>query len=194
MSSATCVVTGFSRSFAFVAALALCGHAAAAEEVNLYTTREPALIQPLLEAFNKSSGVKVNTVFLKDGMLERVKAEGTRSPADVLMAVDIGNLVDLVEGGGTQPVKSAVLEQTLPSHLRDAGGQWFALSLRDRVIYVEKDSKLDKLTYEDLADPKFKGKVCIRAGQHPHRGQRFFVGRTQRPHANIAGRFEDRDR
>ena len=168
MSSATCVVTGFSRSFAFVAALALCGHAAAAEEVNLYTTREPALIQPLLEAFNKSSGVKVNTVFLKDGMLERVKAEGTRSPADVLMAVDIGNLVDLVEGGVTQPVKSAVLEQTLPSNLRDAGGQWFALSLRDRVIYVERDSKLDKLTYEDLADPKFKGKVCIRAGQHPY--------------------------
>lgn len=81
-------------------------------------------------------------------MLERVKTDGTRSPADVLMAVDIGNLVGLVDGGVTQPVKSAVLEQTLPTNLRD------------RVIYVKKSSKLDKLTCEDLADPKFKGKVC----------------------------------
>lgn len=157
-----------SRSCALMAAAVLCAPAFAAEEVNLYTTREPALIQPLLDAFSKDSGVKVNTVFLKDGMLERVKTEGARSPADVLMSVDIGNLVDLVDGGVTQPVRSAVLEKTLPANLRDANGQWFALSQRDRVIYVQKDSKLDKLTYEDLADPKFKGKVCIRAGQHPY--------------------------
>ena len=71
--------------------------AAGAQEVNLYTTREPGLIQPLLDAFTKSSGIKVNTVFVKDGLLERVKAEGARSPADVLMTVDIGNLLDLVE-------------------------------------------------------------------------------------------------
>lgn len=164
----TRLMQGIARGFTLVAAVALSGQAFAAGEVNLYTTREPALIQPLLDAFSKSSGVKVNTVFLKDGLLERVKAEGSRSPADVLMAVDVGNLVDLVDGGVTQPVRSTVLEQTLPAHLRDAGGQWFALSLRDRVVYVEKDSKLDKLTYEDLADPKFKGKVCIRAGQHPY--------------------------
>ncbi|MES2413129.1 MAG: Fe(3+) ABC transporter substrate-binding protein [Pseudomonadota bacterium] len=162
------LISSTARCCAVAASLLASGLAMAAEEVNVYTTREPGLIQPLLDAFSKESGVKVNTVFLKDGMLERVKSEGTRSPADVLMAVDIGNLVDLVDGGVTQPVKSAVLERTLPANLRDANGQWFALSQRDRVIYVQKDSKLDKLSYEDLADPKFKGKVCIRAGQHPY--------------------------
>ena len=167
MRPVTSFMPTLSRSCALMAAAVLCAPAFAAEEVNLYTTREPALIQPLLDAFSKDSGVKVNTVFLKDGMLERVKTEGARSPADVLMSVDIGNLVDLVDGGVTQPVRSAVLEKTLPANLRDANGQWFALSQRDRVIYVQKDSKLDKLTYEDLADPKFRGKVCIRAGQHP---------------------------
>jgi iron(III) transport system substrate-binding protein len=142
--------------------------AAVAEEVNLYTTREPALIKPLLDAFTTQSGIKVNTVFVKDGLLERVKAEGDRSPADVLMTVDIGNLIDLVDGGVTQAVKSSALETTIPANLRGPSGQWFALSLRDRVLYVEKDLKLDTFTYEDLADPKWKGKVCIRAGQHPY--------------------------
>ncbi|OXH83157.1 iron ABC transporter substrate-binding protein, partial [Burkholderia multivorans] len=78
------------------AATALAPLAHAADEVSLYTTREPKLIQPLLDAFTKQSGVKVNTVFVKDGLLERVKAEGAQSPADVLMTVDIGNLLDLV--------------------------------------------------------------------------------------------------
>ena len=142
----------------------------AADAVNLYTTREPALIQPLLDAFAKehNGAIQVNTVFIKDGMLERVKAEGARSPADVLMTVDIGNLLDLVDGGVTQPVQSATLEQVIPANLRDAQGHWFALSLRDRVLYVEKDLPLTQFTYEELADPKWKGKVCIRSGQHPY--------------------------
>lgn len=79
--------------------------AQAAEEVSLYTTREPKLIQPLIDAFTKESGIKVNTVFVKDGLLERVKTEGGQSPADVLMTVDAGNLLDLVDGGVTQPVR-----------------------------------------------------------------------------------------
>jgi len=140
----------------------------AAGEVSLYTTREPKLIQPLLDAFNKETGIKVNTVFVKDGLLERVKAEGDKSPADVLMTVDLGNLLDLVAGGVTQPVQSKTLASTIPANLRGADGQWYALSLRDRVLYVEKDLKLDKFTYEDLADPKWKGKVCLRSGQHPY--------------------------
>ena len=128
----------------------------AADAVNLYTTREPALIQPLLDPFAKehNGAIKVNTVFIKDGMLERVKAEGARSPADVLMTVDIGNLLDLVDGGVTQPVQSATLEAVIPANLRDAQGHWFALSLRDRVLYVEKDLPLTQFTYEELADPK----------------------------------------
>ena len=151
-----------------VAALMASTAAQAAEELTLYTTREPGLIQPLLAAFTATTRVQVNTVFVKDGLLERVKAEGQRSPADVLMTVDVGNLLDLVEGGATQPVKSAALESAVPAHLRGTDGQWFALSMRARVLYADKDLKLGAFRYEDLADPKWKGKVCIRAGQHPY--------------------------
>ena len=151
-----------------LAGLAFSSSLAAAAEVNLYTTREPKLIQPILEQFTADSGIKVNTVFIKDGLLERVKAEGEKSPADVLMTVDIGNLVDLVQGGVTQPIDSKVLESVIPANLRGDDHQWFALSLRDRVAYVAKGIDAKGLTYESLADPRWKGKVCIRSGQHPY--------------------------
>ena len=141
---------------------------AAAAEVTLYTTREPGLIQPLLNTFTAQSGVKVNTVFLKDGLLERVKAEGSRSPADVLMTVDVGALVDLVQAGLTQPMKSAAVNAAIPAHLRGADNQWFALSIRARVLYADKNQKFPAMHYEDLADPRWKGKLCIRSGQHPY--------------------------
>lgn len=144
------------------------GQAALAQEVNLYTTREPRLIQPLLDEFTKDTGVKVTTVFVKDALIERVKAEGEKSPADVLMTVDIGNLLDLVEAGVTQPVDSKVLQEVIPAHLRGADNRWFTLSLRDRVAYVSTDLELGAITYEAFADPRWKGKVCIRSGQHPY--------------------------
>lgn len=139
-----------------------------AAEVNLYTTREPGLIQPLLDAFSKSSGVTVNTIFLKDGLAERVASEGDRSPADVLMTVDAGNLVDLAEQNLTQSAQSETLTRIIPAQLRDADGNWFALSLRARAVYVAKDLDLSSITYEQLADPAWKGKICIRSGQHPY--------------------------
>ncbi|WP_407068078.1 extracellular solute-binding protein [Methylobacterium crusticola] len=143
--------------------------APAAGEVNLYTTREPGLIRPLLDAFTRSSGVKVNTVFVDKGLAERVAAEGARSAADVLMTVDIGNLIELVDRDLAQPVRSAVLEAAVPAPLRDAEGRWFSLSTRARLVYADPDLRdLAGLTYEDLADPKWKGKVCLRAGQHPY--------------------------
>ena len=141
---------------------------AAPGEVNLYTTREPGLIQPLLDAFTASSGIEVNTVLLKDGLLERLGAEGARSTADVLMVVDTGNMLDLVEAGHTQPLQSDVLASAIPAHLRGEDDQWFAMSLRDRVLYAHRDLELDSFHYEDLADPQWKGRVCIRSGQHPY--------------------------
>lgn len=139
------------------------------EEINLYTTREPGLIIPLLDAFTAETDIKVNTVFVKDGLIERVKAEGTRSPADLLMTVDIGNLLDLVEAQITQPVDSATLQEAIPANLRGADNQWFSLSMRDRVAYVSTElDDVTELTYEGFADPKWKGKVCIRSGQHPY--------------------------
>lgn len=142
--------------------------AATAKEVSLYTTREPGLIQPLLDEFTKDTDIKVNTVFVKDGLIERVKAEGEKSPADILMTVDIGNLLDLVDAGITQPVESDVLTDVIPENLRGPDNHWFTLSMRDRVAYIASDLELDAITYEELADPKWKGKVCIRSGQHPY--------------------------
>jgi iron(III) transport system substrate-binding protein len=141
---------------------------AAAQELNLYTTREPGLIKPLIDGFSKSSGVKVNTIFVKDGLAERVAAEGARSPADVLMTVDLGNLIDLVDKGLAQPVQSPVLERAIPANLRGRNGEWFTLSLRARVLYAARNLDLTSFNYEDLADPRWKGKVCIRSGQHPY--------------------------
>jgi iron(III) transport system substrate-binding protein len=148
--------------------LAFAARPVAAQELNIYTTREPGLIQPLLDAFTKATGIKVNSIFMQAGLAERVASEGTRSPADVLMAVDIGNLVDLVDKGVTQPVQSATLERAVPGNLRGPKGEWFALSLRARVLYAHKDLDLTTFTYEQLSDPKWKGKVCIRSGQHPY--------------------------
>lgn len=141
----------------------------AEEVVNVYTTREPGLAAPLFEAFTKETGIKVNSVFVKDGLAERVKAEGAASPADVLMTVDAGNLLDVVEAGVTQPVTSSVLTAAVPANLRDPQGNWYALSMRARLVYETKDGpKLADFHYEDLADPKWKGKICIRSGQHPY--------------------------
>src|SRR5690606_6544127 len=142
--------------------------AATAAELSLYTTREPQLIQPLLNEFTADTGIKVNTVFVKDGLIERVKAEGEKSPADLLMTVDIGNLLDLVEAGVTQAIQSQELNDAIPANLRGKDGHWYTLSLRDRVAYVAKDLDVDAITYEEFADPKWKGKVCIRSGQHPY--------------------------
>ncbi|AVH49196.1 extracellular solute-binding protein [Acinetobacter sp. SWBY1] len=149
--------------------LAFGASVAQAAEVNLYTTREPVLIQTLLTEFTQKTGVKVNTVFIKDGLLERLKAEGRRSPADVMLTVDFGNLVDLVESGLTQRVSSKTLNSAIPANLRAANGHWYALSMRARAVYASKDrTPLNAITYEDLANPKWKNKICIRSGNHPY--------------------------
>jgi iron(III) transport system substrate-binding protein len=161
----------FAACGAFLASLALASlpSFASAQEVNLYTTREPGLIQPLLDAFTKDTKIKVNSIFIKDGLAERVKAEGANSPADVLMTVDIGNLLDTVDQGVTQPVQSEALSSAIPAHLRDKDGHWYALSLRARLVYASNDRVKDTaITYESLADPVWKGKICIRAGRHPY--------------------------
>jgi len=156
-------------SCALLLAWAWVGGNAGAAEVNLYTTREPGLVQPLLDAFTADSGIKVNTVFVKDGLGERVAAEGRRSPADVLMAVDFGNLVDLVDRNVVQAVRSPVLEAAIPANLRDADGRWFSLSMRARVLYTSNErTDLKTFTYEDLAKPEWKGRICIRSAQHPY--------------------------
>jgi len=141
--------------------------ASAQGEVNVYTYREQKLIQPLFDAFTKDTGIKVNVVSASSGLEQRIKTEGANSPADMLLTVDIGRLEDAVQAGITQPIKSDVIEKTVPAQYRDPEGHWAAVSMRARVIYASKDRvKQDAITYEELADPKWKGKICIRSGQH----------------------------
>ena len=156
-------------ALAAASALAVCmpALASAQGEVNVYTYREQKLIQPLFDAFTKETGIKVNVVSASSGLEQRIKTEGANSPADVLLTVDIGRLEDAVQAGITQPIKSAVIDNTVPAALRDPEGHWAAVSMRARVVYASKDRvKQDAITYEELADPKWKGKICIRSGQH----------------------------
>lgn len=138
------------------------------EEVNIYSYREPGLIQPLLDRFTSETGIKPNVLFAGDGLLERVAAEGELSPVDVVLTVDVGNLVGAKDQGLTQPITAPELQRLDPA-FRDPEGQWVALSLRARVFYVSKD-RVDAtaLTYEDLAKPEWKGRICTRAGDHSY--------------------------
>lgn len=159
------------RMLALLAASAMTvaapGLAQAQGEVNVYTYREQKLIQPLFDAFTKETGIKVNVVSASSGLEQRIKTEGANSPADVLLTVDIGRLEDAVQAGITQPIKSEVIEKTVPAALRDPEGHWAGVSMRARVVYASKDRvKQDTITYEELADPKWKGKICTRSGQH----------------------------
>ncbi|MCY1664645.1 Fe(3+) ABC transporter substrate-binding protein [Rhizobium sp. SL86] len=139
-------------------------------EVNIYSYRQPELIQPLLDAFTKETGITTNVLFLDKGLVERIRAEGANSPADVILTVDIQRLTEAKDGGVVQPVvDNATINKDIPAAYRDPAGDWFGLTTRGRVVYASKDRvKQDAITYEELADPKWKGKICIRDGQHSY--------------------------
>lgn len=149
-------------------ALALLGTAlpALADEVNVYSHRQPELIQPLVDAFTAETGITVNVAFVDKGMAERLVAEGDRSPADLVLTVDIARLMQIVDAGVTQPVESAVLDANIPAEYRDPGNQWFGLTTRARIVYAAKDRVQpgEITTYEDLASDKWKGRLCVRSG------------------------------
>ncbi len=139
-------------------------------DVNIYTTRQPELIQPVMDAFTADTGIAVTLNFLSEGLVERLQAEGARSPADLVMTVDIANLQRIVDSGTLQPVDSAVLKDAVPASLRAADDTWFALTSRARILYASKDrvAEGDITTYEDLADPKWQGRICTRSGLHDY--------------------------
>ncbi len=143
---------------------------ALADEVNVYSLRQPELIQPLLDAFTAETGIDVNVAHIDKGMVERLQNEGSRSPADVILTVDISKLAQVVDAGVTQPVESDVLNANIPAAFRDPGNQWFGLTARARIVYASKERVKDGevTTYEDLADPKWKGRICTRPGTHDY--------------------------
>ncbi len=139
---------------------------ALADEVNIYSHRQPELIQPLLDQFTADTGIDVNVAFVDKGMAERLKAEGDRSPADLVLTVDIGRLIELVDANVIQPVDDPVLKANIPPEYRDPANMWFGLTTRSRVVYASKDRVKpgEVTTYEDLANPKWKGRLCMRSG------------------------------
>lgn len=140
-----------------------------AQEVNVYSFRQPELIQPLMDKFTDATGIKVNVAFLKKGLIEKLGAEGDRSPADLIFTVDISRLSGVVEAGLTQSVTSDILTTNIPADLRDPAGEWFGLTTRARVIFTSKDRAAEgPVTYDELADPKWKGRICTRSGTNAY--------------------------
>lgn len=152
-----------------VAFVATAGAALADGEVNIYSYRQPELIQPLVDEFTKETGIEANVLFLDKGLVERIAAEGANSPADVILTVDIGRLVEAKDGGVTQPLSSDIINKDIPAQYRDPAGEWFGLTTRGRVVYASKERVPETaITYEELADPKWKGRLCMRDGQHSY--------------------------
>ena len=135
-------------------------------EVNIYSARKESLIKPALDKFAEQNDVVVNLITgSADALLSRLKAEGDSSPADIFITVDAGRLHRAKVAGVLQPISNDVLNANIPSHLRDSDGYWFGLSQRARVIFYnpKKVSAGDLSTYEDLADAKWKGRICVRS-------------------------------
>ena len=137
-------------------------------EVNLYSYRQPFLIEPMLEEFTRQTGTKVNVVFAKKGMIEKIKAAGDNNPADAVLTVDIGRLDGLRKAQLLEPVDSAILNDAIPANLRHPDGLWFGLTTRARLALTSRErvepGELETLA--DLADPKFKGRICSRSGKN----------------------------
>jgi len=142
-------------------------HAEDPGEVNIYSYRQPYLINPLLEAFTKETGITANVIFAEKGLIERIQAEGRNSPADLLLTVDVGNLTQATGAGIAQPIESEAIDAAIPQEYRATDDEWIGLTRRARVVYAAKDRVTQKaITYEELADPKWRNKICIRSGQH----------------------------
>ena len=145
-------------------------NAHAAGEINIYSDRQAFLIEPILDAFTDETGIKVNVVFAKKGLIERLKSEGSNSPADLLLTSNVSNLTMAADAGVTQKVNDTVINKNVPLQYRDADGHWFGLTTRARIVYASKDRvKPGELQrYEDLAEPRFAGRICTRPGDHTY--------------------------
>ncbi|WP_065187623.1 Fe(3+) ABC transporter substrate-binding protein [Shewanella woodyi] len=141
----------------------------AADKLTVYSYRQAFLIDPILNDFTKETGIDVDVVFSKKGIAERMMREGRLSPADVVLTSDFYRLMELVDKELVVPASSELLNSNIPAQYRSPDETWYALTMRVRNIYSSKE-RLGKLNinYEDLADPKYKGKICTRSGKHPY--------------------------
>jgi len=173
------------RRFIFLALVALTGtialissftttpSQASDQQVNVYSYRQPFLVEPLFDAFTAETGISVKVIFAKKGLIERIEAEASNSPADVVLTTDIANLSQAAEKIA-QPVRSVILNQYIPATARSDDDLWFGLTWRARIAYVSKERvSRESLTYSELADEKWRGKICLRSGQHPYNNALF---------------------
>ncbi|MAH85228.1 MAG: hypothetical protein CBB68_13415 [Rhodospirillaceae bacterium TMED8] len=153
---------------AFMVGLLTHSSAAISSELNIYSHRQPFLIKPFVEAYESQTGTKINIVYASKGLAQRLQAEGNRSPADVILTVDIARLHVYADKDLLAPILSPVLTANIPEHLRDPENRWFAFSKRARILAVSKrlENINDIQNYEDLANPKWGGRVCSRPGSH----------------------------
>jgi iron(III) transport system substrate-binding protein len=135
-----------------------------ADEINLYSTREAPLLEPVIASFTAATGIKVNLTHVEDNLVKRVTAEGEGSPADVLMTIGLDKTSQFVTGRLTQTISSPLLDSAIPPQLR--GAQWIALSVRPRVVMARADAAPGMIHYEDLAEPEWRGKLCMRSPLH----------------------------
>lgn len=160
------------RSLLLLAPAVLLAAPAAAQErvVNVYSSRHYDTDRALYDGFTRQTGIRVRLIEGDaDQLIERIRNEGANSPADVLITVDAARLYRAQMANILQPIRSAVLEARIPAHLRDPDGHWFGLSKRARVIMYDRQNPPQNLTrYEDLADPRFRGQICIRSSSHPY--------------------------
>jgi|TARA_B110000116_G_scaffold270856_1_gene290020 iron(III) transport system substrate-binding protein len=179
----------------------------AQNEVNVYSYRQPLLIDPFFEEFTKSTGIKVNVLHAKIGLLERLLAEGSDTPADLVLTVDIARLSQFVKEDLLMPIESSILTSNIPSYLRDSNNKWFALSKRARIVAVSKNRVSEGAisTIEDLADLRWKNKICTRKGSHDYNrsllasiiaahGEKFAEKWAEGLVANLARKPEGNDR
>jgi iron(III) transport system substrate-binding protein len=142
----------------------------AATTLSIYSARQEFLIAPLIARYQALTGVAVEAVFIKQGVLERLKAEGRNSPADLVLTTDVASLAAMVAAGVLQPVRSAVLEANVPARFRGEDGLWFGLTTRARAIFYARDrvDPSELSTYVDLTDAKWRGRICMRSGHHDY--------------------------
>ena len=145
----------------WIAANAAIAHA---DEINLYSTREAPLVEPVIASFTAATGIKVKLTYVEDNLVKRVTAEGDASPADVLMTIGLDKTSQFVTHRLTQTITSPVLDNAIPPQLRSP--QWIALSVRPRVVMARADAALDAIHYEDLTEPKWRGRLCLRSPLH----------------------------
>ena len=139
-----------------------------AKSLNIYSHRQPYLLKPFIEAYTKKTGVKLNVVYSSKGLAQRLAAEGANSPADLILTVDIARLYRYEDLDLLAKIDSKILHEKIPSYLRSKNNTWFGLSKRTRAIAISRErvKSGQVLRYEDLADPKLKGKICTRPGSH----------------------------